>query len=279
MAALAKLARLPAKQREQAEPGEGAAELGAQAADGADLDGDGREVGEARQRERDDHDRDRRQVVDVRAERRVGNELVEDRLLADVRARFHRLAPGHAQQPGERGQRPAQQLLEGQPVVIAEPASDRAENPVGHRDERHERDEQGADGHGDTAPGQGAPADGVDRVGRLLVAHRADVDIARGAGGRALVRAPVGSAPVGSVLGGRALVGSALVGARSSAARSSAACFAAACLAAAARSAVACSSSRASAESGQMILAISSPAGAFMTVAASRYSSGAPSRE
>lgn len=32
-------------------------------------------------------------------------------------------------------------------------------------------------------------------------------------------------------------------------------------------------------ESGHMILAISSPAGAFITVAASRYSSGAPSNE
>ena len=69
-------------------------------------------------------------VGDQRAEGGKGDELVDHGLLAQETADRGGFAPWHSDQPRDRREDPAQQLLERQ-VLNSEPSSDAAQNAVG----------------------------------------------------------------------------------------------------------------------------------------------------
>ena len=93
------------EQGAEAEPGQvGPAVLGHQGADAADLDADRADVGEAAEGDGGDRVRTGRDRAAEPAEVLVGDQLVEDRPLAEQAAHLRAVGPGDAEQPGDRGQ-------------------------------------------------------------------------------------------------------------------------------------------------------------------------------
>jgi hypothetical protein len=177
---------------------------------------------------------------------------------AHVRTCLYGLAPRHTEQPREGGEGPADQALERE-VVDPYPAPDARQDAVGQRDERDEGDEQGPDRDGDPASGECTAPQRVDGVGRLLV----------GTLRTSICAGVAAEAPLGVFAPAEDLPRLAMSRRWACRDRSS--------LGPAGESSG--TGDPSSVESGQIILAIRSPAGAFITVAASRCLSGAPNSE